>query len=195
MKKLSADEAGKMLANNAGRIGGENVPPSQLPTVFTNADSELSRIRAEMQLLRGQLDVLQQLFDHQDDEDEDDSFELVQRIQNPASFECYIDKDGNLKRRAGYRCITDNNWEFVDEMDCGPAYSGQQPWMEWRHTALDENGNYIAGTGVWYEGNDNPPVQNATNMVFVFCTVEGDGPLYIINRHVGDVRAIDIMDC
>lgn len=198
MKRMEPDEAGKKLAENAGRIGGENVPHSQLPTVFTNADSELSKMRAEMQLLRGQLDVLRQLFDLQDDEDEDDALEFMQLIQGPKSFECYIDQNGNLKRRAGFRCVTDQDWEEVVERDCGTAASGQKPWMRWKHTKFDSNGNQIAGTGEWEEGDDNPPAQDSDGMVFVFCIVEGDDetePLYINHRHVGDVRAFDIRDC
>jgi hypothetical protein len=116
------------------------------------------------------------------------SFEYPEEI----SFGCYIDRDGKLIRRVGWRCVTDGVWdEEVAERDCGTAVVDQMPWMRWTHSIDDET------PGAWDEGDNDPPEQDETCMVFIFCKVAArdSGALYVIHRHVGDVRAIDIRSC
>jgi hypothetical protein len=189
----------RQLAERNQRIGdgmNDGIPRYEGEDVSPLID-EINKMKAEILQLRGITKVIKEANEElEEDGDEDVGLLTVGPNEEPRSFECYINADGYLIRRAGWRCVTDGEWEEVAERSCGSAEGDQQPWMEWRHTQFDSEGAQVAGTGAWYEGDSDPPAQSSANMVFIFCkVVDSSGVLFINHRHLGDVRAFDIRDC
>jgi len=170
--------------------GPEQPKPATTTSPIQSQELELSALRLEVMKLSGVVGVLLQTTEQEREEDEFLLDQVVSRGSFPRSFECYINAEGHLIRRAGWRCVTrKSDWEHVpDELDCGEAVSGQKPWMAWKHTVDEET------PGEWEEGENDPPEESIERMVFVFCEVvisTGEAP-YLVVRHTGDVRAMDI---